>query len=317
MRRGPKPTKPKVESEPPVARKSPKGNARVRDLEKRLAEALKDKADALGDKAEAQEQLRTRDRELTEAQEQQTATSEILRVISSSPTDVQPVFDAVAEAAMRLCEAEQGILVRFDGELMHLAALAHFDARGAEAMRQAFPIRPGHGSVLGRAVASKAVAHVPSLLDEVGYRFGELALATGFRNGLAVPMLKDDRVVGAIGVARLTPGAFSDRQVALLKTFADQAVIAIENVRLFNETKEALDRQTATSEILRVISQSPTDVQPVFDAIVSAALKLCSASSSVVFTFDGELIHLAAIVTMTHDGTEAIRRLWPRPPSRD
>ena len=120
-----------------------------------------------------------------------------------------------------------------------------------------------------------------------------------------------------IAVGRDEPGSFPDRQIELLQTFAEQAVIAIENARLFNETKEALERQTATSEILRAISQSPTDVQPVFDTIVAAAMKLCRASSANFFTFDGELIHLAALVNATPEGAEAIRRLWPRPPGRD
>ncbi len=130
-------------------------------------------------------------------------------------------------------------------------------------------------------------------------------------------MLREGVAIGSISLRRTTVELFTERQVALLQTFADQAVIAIENVRLFNETEEALEQQTATSEILRVISQSQTDAQPVFDTIVSAALKLCSASSASVFTFDGELIHLAAIVTLTPEGTEAIRRLWPRPPGRN
>jgi two-component system, NtrC family, sensor kinase len=255
--------------------------------------------------------------QVTETLEQQTATAEILRVIASSPTDVQPVFDAVAEAAMRLCEAEQGILVTFDGELIQLAALAHFDARGAEAMRQAFPIRPGRGSVLGRAVVSKAVAHVPSLLDEVGYRFRELALATGFRNGLAVPMLKDDRVIGAIGVARLTPGAFSDRQIALLKTFADQAVIAIENVRLFTETKEALEQQTATAEILRVISSSPTDVQPVFEAIVRSARRLCSGRFAALFRVNAGFLDLVATENIGAAGLTLAADVYRQPVTRE
>jgi GAF domain-containing protein len=278
--------------------------AKVRDLEKRLAEALKLKAEALG-------QLQTRDRERVEAQEQQTATSEILRVISSSPTDVQPVFDAIAGSAMHLCEGEQAVVATFDGELMHLAALAHFDARGAEAMRRAFPMRSDRGSALGRAVLSKAIAHIPSLADDPEYKQQHLAQVTGFRAGCSVPILKQDRVIGAIAVARLTVGPFSDRQLALLQTFADQAVIAIENVRLFTELQEknhaltqahgqvteALERQTATAEILRVIASSPTEYQPVFDTIVRTAGVVCGAVDAILWTIDGD-----ELVVRAHHG---------------
>src|SRR5262249_60094938 len=142
-------------------------------------------------------------------------------------------------------------------------------------------MRPRRGSVAGRAVVPKAIAHVPSLADDQEYAFGEVAEATGFRSLLHAPMLKGGRVIGTVGVNRLVPGPFSDREVALLKTFADQAVIAIENVRLFKELQqkndalthahaqvtEALNQQTATSEILRVIASSPTDIQPVLDAV--------------------------------------------------
>jgi GAF domain-containing protein len=263
-------------------------------------------------------------RQVTETLEQQTATGEILRVISSSPTDVQPVFDAVAGSAIRLCEAEQAVVVTFDGEVMHLAALAHFGPRGVEAMRQAFPLRPDRGSALGRAVLSKAVAHIPSLLQDPEYRQRDLAHVTGFRGGVAVPMLKDERVIGSIAVARLTPGPFSDRQIALLQTFADQAVIAVENVRLFKELEarngdltEALEQQTATAEILRVISSSPTDVQPIFDAIVRRASRLCGGEYAIVTRYDGKLLHLAAQHNPRPGTADETARLFPQLPLRD
>ena len=133
-------------------------------------------------------------------------------------------------------------------------------------------------------------------------------------NSLSVPMLKDGVAIGAIVVARPEPGLFSNQHVKLLETFADQAVIAIENVRLFNETKEALERQTATSEILRVISSPPTDVQPVFDAIAAKALDLCRAKTSTVFRFDGVLVHLVAGHSLSPEGIGpfdgSFRCLW-------
>src|SRR5262249_19192022 len=149
---------------------------------------------------------------------------------------------------------------------------------------------------------------------DVDYEHMDVARADNYRSVLAAPLLRRGIPIGAISVARRSP--FSVKQIELVKTFADQAVIAIENVRLFTETKEALEQQTATSEILRVISQSPTDVQPVFDTIVSAALKLCAAHSASVITFDGELLHLAALEN-TSEGAEAIRSLYPRAAGRD
>ena len=168
-------------------------------------------------------------------------------------------------------------------------------------MRRAFPARPDRGSVVGRAVLSKAVAHIPSFLGDPEYTYGHLAQVTGFRAGFAVPMLKDGRVIGAMTVFRLTPGPFSDRQMALLQTFADQAVIAIENVRLFTELEArnrdltaALEQQTATAEILRAISSSPTDTTPVFETIVRNAARLCNATASWIHLLRGEWLDMVA-----------------------
>ena len=240
------------------------------------------------------EEVQARTRELTESLEYHTATSEVLQVISSSPTDVQPVFDTIAGCAMRLCSANQGILVTFDGKRMHLGALANFDARGVVAMQEVFPLTPTRGSVLGRTIATKAVVHVPSLLDDPEYSFATLAETAGFRSGLGVPMVKDGNVVGAIAVTRPKPGLFSDREIGLLRTFADQAVIAIQNTRLFEEVQartrelqESLDRQTATGEVLGVISRSPNEVQPVLDTIVATAQRLCQAERAAVWRLEG------------------------------
>ncbi len=229
---------------------------------------------------------------VTEALEQQTATSEILRVISSSPTDVQPVFETIAERAMRLCGGHQGIVITFDGELMHLAALANFGAEGVDAMRCAFPVRPGRGSAFGRTILTKAVVHIPSLLDDPEYAQGGLAQVTGFRSGLGVPMLKDGRVIGAVGVTRLVPGPFSDREIALLQTFADQAVIAIENVRLFTELEartsdltRSVDELTALGEVSRAVS-STLDLETVLNTIVARAVELSATNGGVIYEYD-------------------------------
>jgi two-component system, NtrC family, sensor kinase len=268
-------------------------------------------------------ELETRNHALTEALEQQTATSEILRVISQSQTDVQPVFDAIVRSAVRLCGADYSIAARFDGELLHALAHHGLSPDALKFVERTFPMRPGPETMVGRAALSKAVVNFPDVLADPTYS-RDYAAAGGWRSGLGVPMLRDGELIGAIAVSRREPGPFPDKQIALLKTFADQAVIAVENVRLFTELQarnrdltEALEQQTATSEILRVISQSQTDVQPVFDTIAAAAMKLCRASSATVNTFDGELLHIAALAIVNPEGADAVRRLYPRPPSRD
>ena len=259
-----------------------------------------------------------------EALEQQTATSEILRVISSSPTDVQPVFDTIAANALRLCDADFSALFRFDGELIHIGAMRNLDPERSAAFRTAYPSLPSRGGTTQRAVLTGRIVHMPDIREDPEYTYQEVAKAADFRSVLSVPMLRDGKPIGTITVYRVAAKPFPDSQIELLKTFADQAVIAVENVRLFTELEarnrdltETLEQQTATSEILRVISQSQTDVQPVFDTIARAALELCRASSANVFTFDGELIHLAAFVNVNSAYVEALRQMFPRPLSRD
>jgi PAS domain S-box-containing protein len=268
-------------------------------------------------------ELEAKNHDLTETLEQQTATGEILRVISSSPTDVQPVFDIIGERAERLCAAAISVVSRFDGELLHLVSLNGVAADGVEPIRSAFPMRPDDETISARAVRTRDVVHVADVLDDIRYEQKGAARAGGYRGCLAVPMLRDGHVAGVIFVARTRPGLFSDTQVELLKTFADQAVIAVENVRLFTELDarnrdltETLEQQTATGEILRVISSSPTNVQPVFDAIVEAAMRLCGAASGILTTFDGQMMHLSAQAQIRPEGTEVFRRVYPRHPSR-
>jgi len=257
--------------------------------------------------------------ETKERLEQQTATSEILRVISQSPSDVQPVFDTIAAAALRLCGAASANVFTFDGQLLHLAALARPDSGPNDVVDliKNFPRPPGRDLAAPRAILTCSVVSIPDVLADPEYQFKETALAGGFRSVVAVPLIRDGAPIGAIVVGRPEAGPIPDKQIALLQTFADQALIAIENVRLFKETKEALEQQTATSEILRVISRSRTDVQPVFDTIAAAAMKLCRAGSANVTTFDGELIHIAALAIVNPEGADAVRKLYPRPPSRD
>ena len=293
MRRGPKPAKSK-ETKPAVARKSSRGDgARVRELEKSLAEALKREAEAV---------------------EQQTATSDVLKAISCSPSHVQPVFDMIAETAARLCEAIDVTIFQIDSDALRV--VVHKGPIPSATVGQTRPLV--RETPTGRAVLDRRTIHVADVQAEINeYPEGrDRARRLGYRTILAAPLLHMGEAIGAIVIRRTDVRPFTDRQVDLLHTFANQAVIAIENVRLFNETQEALERQTATSEILRVISQSPTDVQPVFDTIAANALRLCAAPGSGVYRFDGELIHVVALRNIDPGGVEAVRQAYPRPPTR-
>jgi len=310
MDRRARPKKGQADAQRPRVRKSPKERGgKVRDLQKRLTEALG--------------KLQTRDHELAEALEQQTATSEVLRVISESQADAQPVFDTIAANALRLCAAAASGVYRFDGELIHLAALLNINPDGTETVRRTYPVPPSRGGAVPRSILTRDVVYIRDVGDDPEYQLHGVAGAMGIRSILAVPMLREGNPIGAIAVYAPGVGAFSDNHVHLLKTFADQAVIAIENVRLFEELEarntdltDALARQTATSDILGVISSSPTNVQPVFDAIVASAVRLCDGNYSTLISFDGELMHLEAAHNWTPEAFEAARHLLAAPPSR-
>jgi len=267
------------------------------------------------------------ERALTEALEQQTATSEILKAISTSPTDVRPVFDMIAEHAVKLCDAELSVVTMLRGDHLELAAVHGLTSEGTEATRGAFPMPLDAESTSARAIQRRAVVHFEDVMTDAQYQYKDTAQIGRWRGTLGVPMFRETQAIGAIMVARTTPGRFSATQVALLQTFADQAVIAIENVRLFKELEEknralteshsqiteALEQQTATAEILRVMSESPTDTQPVFDAIADRALRLCGASVGSVLMFDGEFLHVVAMANFGADSP--IARAFPMRPS--
>jgi GAF domain-containing protein len=264
-------------------------------------------------------ELEARNRDLTEALEQQTATSEILRVISSAQTDVQPVFDTIAKSAVRLCEGMHSAVTRLQGGLIHLVASHNWSSEGMAVSQRLFPMPPDYDHLTAHAIRESRIIHIHRMHDDpaVPATSRELAIAQGYQTLLVVPILREGQAVGAIIVAK-AEGPFSESQIELLKTFADQALIAIENVRLFKELEarnrdltEALEQQTATSEILRAISQSPTDVQPVFDIIAERAVSLCEAEVSVVSRFDGTLLQLAALHGVTREGVEAVRAVFP------
>ena len=231
--------------------------------------------------------------ELKESLEQQTATSEILGVIASSPTDIQPVLDVVAESAARLCDATDAVVSRLDGNTLKL--VAHYGSiRGIE---KGEPLVFSRSVAHGRAILDRQTIHVHDIAAEIETEYPDskrLHQLTGTRTILAVPLLREDDAIGAIVIRRTEVRPFSDKQIALLKTFADQAVIAIENVRLFQELKESLEQQTATSQILGVIASSPTDIQPVLDVVAENAALVCGANDAVIFRVDGDVLNRAA-----------------------
>src|SRR6516225_1802692 len=222
-------------------------------------------------------ELRQRTDDLTESLEQQTATSEVLKVISSSPRDLQPVFSAMLESAARLCDASFGNIFRWDHDALRLVATYNTPAAFAEARSQ-LPLRRTQNNPIGEMLATKTVLHVDDLAADERYikRSDPNIIAAvelgGIRTFLAVPMLKDGELIGALIVYRQEVRPFSEKQIELVKNFAAQAVIAIENTRLLNELRESLDRQTATSEVLSVISSSPGELEPVFRAMLENAV---------------------------------------------
>src|SRR4029453_13905544 len=266
--------------------------------------------------------------ETKEALDRQTATAEILRGIASSPTDLQPVLNAVAERAARLCGANDAVIFSVDGDVRR--QVAHF---GSIPVAVAPKVRLSRGSVTGRAIRERRTIHIHDILEEIAreeYEPTDLQQDITFRTILATPLLREEKVMGAIVIRRTEMQPFSDTQIALVKTFADQAVIAIENVRLFTELQEknqaltqanaqvteALEQQTATSDVLKVISSSPTDGHPGFDTIAQSAVRLCHGDFCTVARYDGELLHLVGHAQASPEGVDALRRMFPMRPTR-
>jgi len=241
--------------------------------------------------ADPEQRIADLERQLAEALAQQTATAEVLRVISGAATNVQPVFEAIVERASSLCEAEFSAVARFEGGLLHLVAVTNLSDSEAGAFHSLFPREPHRGFVMGRAFVDGQAVHIDDVLADPNYDPRTRAILqtqTGYRTALGVPIVRDGQPIGVIGCLRRDVKPFSSSQIELVQTFADQAVIAIENARLITETREALEQQTATAEVLGVINASPGDLTPVFDAMLEKARSLCEAAYGILFIQEGE-----------------------------
>src|SRR5215207_7248857 len=266
-----------------------------------LADQFNDMAGKLQESyAGLERKVDERTRELTESLQQQTATAEVLKVISRSTFDLKTVLDTLVASAARLCGAEKGVIFQRDGEVYRLAANYGFSPE-AEAYAKDNPLRPGRGSTMGRVALEGRTVHIPDVLADPEYAASGYQTAFGYRTNLGVPLLREGTPIGVFVLTREVVNPFSDKQIELVTTFADQAVIAIENARLFEEVQartaeltESLEYQTATSDVLNVISRSPSEIQPVLDAIVQTTSVLCGAEDAVILLREGATLRIAA-----------------------
>jgi len=291
------------------------------DLQRQLADVQRTLDERTAERDATQRRLAERTAERDEALAREAATTEVLQVINSSPGDLAPVFDAMLEKALRLCDGVQGSLLTFDGGRPRLAVARGLSAEFVEVLREEWERRgPSEHHPMSRLMRGERVVQILDLSVSDLYRTGDATAVAGVQLGsvrtlMFVALVKDDAPVGAFIIARREVRAFSDKQIALVQNFAAQAVIAIENARLLTETREALEQQTATAEVLQVINRSPGDVTPVFDAILEKAHTLCGAARGSLVSYDGKWFRAIATRGLPEAFDEVMRRGFPFIPS--
>ena len=284
------------------------------DKQIELATTFADQAVIAIENARLFEAEQRQSRELSQALERQTATAEVLNVISRSTFQLQPVLDSIVQTASRLCNAETALIFMFRDEKLHLVATSNASSAFVQHALE-HPLIPGREFITGRTFLERQKVHLPDCLADPEYTLRDFQAIGQHRSMLGVPLLREGSPIGVITLWRTVVLPFTDTEIDFIKTFADQAVIAIENVRLFNETKEALEQQT-TSEILRFISNLSTDLQPVLDAVAENAARLCGATDAQIFRVQGDNLHLAASFgplprpLPLHGDKHAINRDW-------
>ena len=294
---------------------------RRKTLKRRNAAKVGREAPAIG----ATERIALLEHRLNEALEQQTATSDVLGVISSSPGELKPVFEAILESATRICTAKFANLFLYADNSFRIAAQKNAPSAYAERWRQRPVLAVGDNphNPLDRLASTKSVINIPDLMAERGYiernpRFVALVEAAGARTHVAVPMLKEGELIGAISIFRQEVRPFTDKQIKLVKNFAAQAVIAIENTRLLNELRQSLEQQTATADVLKVISSSPGDLEPVFQSMLVKAVQICEAKFGVLFRcYHDSEFHAVAWVGVTPEYEKSLRKRQSFRPDAD
>jgi two-component system NtrC family sensor kinase len=266
--------------------------------------------------AELQDELNALKRELTEAVERQTATAEVLNVISRSTFQLQPVLDTIVKTASRLCNAETALIFMFRDDKLHVVATSNASSAFVQHALE-HPLTPGRGSLTGRTFLERQTVHLPDCLADPEYTLLDFQAVGKYRSVLGVPLLREGVPIGVIPLLRTAVLPFTDTEIDLVKTFADQAVIAIENVRLFEaeqertrELTESLQQQTATANVLKVISRSTFDLQTVLDALVESATRLCDADRTWLFQREGEYFRWSAGFGLAADAHARVVELF-------